>query len=317
MIRIKCPKCATPLGIPDTQAGSAAACPKCGQKFRVPTLAAKPSDPSQPDAISRPRADRVQEEASSPKPSRKQVAVEEITPAPAAKRSQLRPSRPADQRAEDEDEADGRELEDEERIPRPKKRKKKKKKKEAKGPSGAHIAMVVGGVLTVAAVTGVLFLILRGSAKTEIDPAPVLAELQRIRAHIERDQNSPDKPVVGINLMGCEFKGELLKNLAVFPQLHRLNLGGTLTSDVKLEWLEDLTTLRVLNLGRTKVTGGGMQFLKKLVNLEELDLTQTLVDDVRLMELKGLTKLKKIYLDGTLASGLGLKEAIPGLEIIR
>src|SRR5205807_992049 len=203
-----------PLGIPETQAGSAASCPKCGQKFRVPTLAAKPSDPSQPKAVSRPQADRAQDEDSSPKSSRKQVAVDEITPAPAAKRVQPRPSRPVDQGAEDEDEADGPELEDEERIPRRKKRKKKKKKKEAKGPSGAHIAMIVGGILAVAVVTGVFFLIMRGSAKKEIDPAPVLAELQRIHAHIERDQNSPDKPVVGINLTGCEFKGELLQNLA-------------------------------------------------------------------------------------------------------
>ena len=36
-----------------------------------------------------------------------------------------------------------------------------------------------------------------------------------------------------------------------------------------------------------------------------------------LEDLKGLTKLKKLNLDGTLASGLGLKESIPDLEIIR
>jgi hypothetical protein len=136
-----------------------------------------------------------------------------------------------------------------------------------------------------------------------------------VHAAIERDKKSPDNPVIGISLSCCTFKPSLLGRLVVFPKLRKLNLGGTLTSDINLEWLEDVKTLHSLDLSHTKVTGGGMQFLKNMVDLEELNLNQTLVDEVRLGELKGLKNLKKIYLDGTLASGLVLKESNPGLII--
>src|SRR5438876_1043445 len=85
MIRIKCPKCANPLAIPDTQAGGVGSCPKCGQKFRVPAVAAKPSDSSRPEAAARPRTDRVHEEASSRKAGPKEAALERATARAAAK----------------------------------------------------------------------------------------------------------------------------------------------------------------------------------------------------------------------------------------
>ena len=59
-----------------------------------------------------------------------------------------RPPRPPAKREADEDteERDEEDTDYEEKVPRRKKRKKKKKKSEAVGPSGAHIAMVVGGL---------------------------------------------------------------------------------------------------------------------------------------------------------------------------
>src|SRR5437870_4239879 len=133
MIRIKCPKCANPLGIPDAQGGSVASCPKCGQKFRVPTLSAKTSNPSGPNANSGPGADRKDERPSAPKPARKQIAPDEDTPEPARARRQPAASEhadeevsaaplaerrrravPVDQAAADEDEADDQESKNEE-----------------------------------------------------------------------------------------------------------------------------------------------------------------------------------------------------------
>jgi cation transport ATPase len=40
MIRIKCPKCATSLSLPDSDAGGVGECTECGSKFRVPAAKA-------------------------------------------------------------------------------------------------------------------------------------------------------------------------------------------------------------------------------------------------------------------------------------
>jgi len=148
------------------------------------------------------------------------------------------------------------------------------------------------------------------------DPAEVLAELQRVGASIQYD-NTPEKNVIGVSLASLDFPAALLGKLRAFPKLERLDLGQTLTSDVKLEHLKDVTSLKSLNLSHTKVTGGGLQFLSKMTNLEELNLASTLAHDPGLEHLKGCKKLKRITLDGTLASGEGLRAAIPGLEISR
>jgi|GEM_PF-6769721 len=334
MIRIKCPKCANPLSIPDAQGGSVSACPKCGQKFRVPAAATKLADPSGPDAGPRPRPSSAKN-ATSPKNNRIQAV--DAPASRGAKTARQQPPAEADaqgygvgpahetapppssidKRPVEDDVAGPEEQEEDLQATTPRRKKRRRKKKqESAGPKAAHIGLIVAGLLVVAAATAILFWIKPGSPKAPPDPGPVLAELEQVHAAIERDKTSPDQPVVGITLSGT-FKPSLLGRLVVFPKLRKLNLGGTLTSDINLEWLEDVTTLRELNLSHTKVTGGGMQFLKKMVNLEELNLTQTLVDDVRLGELKGLKNLKKIYLDGTLASGLDLKAAIPGLEVVR
>ena len=168
------------------------------------------------------------------------------------------------------------------------------------------------------AATGLFFMIQRGVfAKKKIDPAELLAQLEKSGVLIERDTRSPDQPVTSLNFFGGDIPPGVLDQLGVFPQLQKLIFGGTKMSDVQLEHLEDLTSLRVLNLSNTKVTGGGMQFLKKLVNLEELNVNQTLVTDAGLNQLKGLTKLKRLIVTGSLAKGLELEAAIPGLKVTR
>jgi hypothetical protein len=210
-----------------------------------------------------------------------------------------------------------------EEISRPRKRKKKKQKQsQASAVSFFHIALVIGGLFVVALATGIFFMIQhggggKGRSKHKPDPELFVADLQALGAQVKRDTTSPGQPVIEIRIISVEYNPKMLSDLDVFPQLRRLSLAGTPTTDVWLEWLEDITSLTALDLGHTKVTGGGMQFLKKMVNLEELTLDQTLVDDVRLMELKGCKKLKRIYLTDTLATGLPLKEAIPDLKIYK
>lgn len=182
--------------------------------------------------------------------------------------------------------------------------------------SGAHIALMVVGLLLVVIATGVFFLIQHGAfgkAKPP-DASLVLAELEKVHAVVERDH---DQVVVGVNLQYCDFKADLLRKLAAFPQLRRLNLGATNTSGLTLASLENLTSLQVLNLANTKVTPGGMKYLKPLINLEELNVAQTLVDDDGLAELAELKKLKKLNVVGSRASGMALQAIIPGLQVTR
>jgi Leucine-rich repeat (LRR) protein len=185
-------------------------------------------------------------------------------------------------------------------------------------PNPARIVLIAAGIFVVLAATGIFFLIQRGTfSKPKPTQEQVLAELDKIHARVVRDKSSPEQPVIEIGLQTLEYDARLLDKFVVFPQLRKLDLAQTKTSDLSLEHLEKITSLQVLSLSHTKVTGGGMQFLKNMVNLEELNLAQTLVTDAGLSELKGLSKLKRLNLDGTLASGMELMAAIPGLQVNR
>src|SRR5262249_21965436 len=144
----------------------------------------------------------------------------------------------------------------------------------------------------------------------------VLEEINKAGGRVER---GPGNEVTKISLVGGEGRGYILGKIKDgFPNLHTLDLSGTLCADIDLEHLEGWANLKVLRLGNHKVTSGGMQFLKDMKGLEELDLGGTLVHDGGLEQLKGLKNLKKLVLaNAPLATGRNLEGAIPGLEIIR
>src|SRR5262249_26655565 len=160
------------------------------------------------------------------------------------------PAPPPQEPPRRQDEEDFEEVEDDEdEAPRPRKARRKKKRSSGGKINATHVALVVVGLVVVLAVTGILFLLQRGDrAKPKLDPQQVLTELQQLGARVERDEKSPEKPVIGVTLTGTEFPADLLGRLAAFPQLQKVNLGHTKTTDVILEHLEDVTTLRVLNL---------------------------------------------------------------------
>src|SRR5262249_4324728 len=142
------------------------------------------------------------------------------------------------------------------------------------GLSGMHIGLIVGGIAVLLLGTVAIFFIQRRVAnpRPKGDPQQVLAELQEVHAMVKRDETRPDKPVIGVDFTGQEFKFALIEKLAVFPELQELSLANTKFADVHADYLETLTTLRKLNLGFTKLTDGGMPPLAKLVNLEEVHL---------------------------------------------
>jgi hypothetical protein len=348
MIRIQCPKCAHQESLEAAEPGSIIPCSRCGQKLRIPVSPKKP--PSAPPVIEpelqlKP-ADSDKAAWRPPFGKKKPNRPDSIVDPRRAKPTEARSERPgAGPKSKDPDgqpdasrRKSGRralkaivddaneQQENEQNLPSsgPWPGKRKKKKKAAEGVNPAHIAMVGAGIFMVLVLTVVGVLIFRSAtSKKTYDPDKVLAELEKVGAIIERDQSKPEHPVIGVNLTSRDFDNHVLGGLVAFPELRKLDLSATKTSDVTLEWLEDVTSLQVLNLGHTKVTAGGMQFLTKLVNLEELNLNETIMTDRALMsnhglfELAGLKKLKRLQLDGTLANGLELKAQIPDLEIIK
>ncbi len=292
MTHIRCPKCHSSIQVADYEAGKVVSCSECGGKFCLRPRAAV-------QTAARPRATKPVEEPEE---------EDEIDEGPATPP----PARKIKRKPDDDREDDGEPV-----TPVRKKRKKKKKDKKQREINPVHIILAVVGLLVVAGASTLFYLIQHGAfSEPPPDPNEVLAELQKIGGFVQRDENRPGRPVVAVTIDAERFNASVLNKLVAFPELRSLNLSRTLSTDLTLEHLRNLTTLKYLNVSRTKVAGG-LDSLKGLVNLEELDLDQTLVTDGALEELKGLTKLKKIHLDGTLASGLGLQAAIPGLEIIK
>jgi hypothetical protein len=302
------------MALPDARPGQMGRCAECRQKFRVPSKAPGPRrDPSpddEDDDEDLPMAVSTEDEEPTPAPRRKRAALaDDDDEARSRDRDAEARSRPVTPRKPSAEEEDLSAI-----MRRPKK--KKKKEKQSGGLSGTHIALIGVGLFLVVLATGGFFLIQHGAfgkAKPP-DPEVVLAELAKFQASVERDAN---QAVVGVSFQYCDFTPELLRKLAAFPELRRLNLGATKASGATLESIEDLTSLQVLNLANTKVTSGGMKYLKRLTNLEDLNVAQTLVDDDGLAELKDLKNLKKLNVVGSRASGAVLQAAIPGLQVMR
>jgi hypothetical protein len=305
------------MGVREALAGTVAWCPSCRQKFRLPSVEAGPQ-------LQRPAPRRDAEDAPQEFPeARKKRHRESASPAPPPEPIEIiddpEPEPELSMPIPEEDQPSEKPDDRTPYSPKFKKKKKKPAKDDVMERKALHIALAAVGVFVVVVLTLVLFMIQRGaSAKETFDPAAVIAEIQQYGGRVERDMKSPDQPVIGVNLSGTAYRAAVLNKLVAFPQLRNLDLSGETTSDLFLEHLHDVTTLRSLNLSHTKVTKGGIQFLTKMVEMEDLDLTQALaVSDNELEQLKGMTKLKRIHLDGTFATGLGLKARLPDLEIIK
>lgn len=221
-----------------------------------------------------------------------------------------------DEEEEDEDEEDDEDDEDEEEEESPRVRKKKKK-----GSGGVSaVPFVVGGLILVivigCSVGGYFFAYRKGSAP---DPTVVMDMIKKRGGNFKQDENDPEKPVIEVSLMGTDADNGDLKMLRAFPKLKKLDLSNcTKINNPGLEWLVDLKQLRVLNCNFcSHVSDGGMEHIGKITSLEELYLNQTIVTDRGLADLRGLKNLKKLGLSGALASGLGLGNALPNVEIIK
>jgi hypothetical protein len=83
MIRVQCPKCEKKLGVDDSKAGGVAACPDCGQKFRIPGKPAKSADtPNAAKANPNAKKQGAAAKQAAAKPARPKEAWEEEDSSP-------------------------------------------------------------------------------------------------------------------------------------------------------------------------------------------------------------------------------------------
>lgn len=92
-------------------------------------------------------------------------------------------------------------------------------------------------------------------------------EIQAFHGKHEVDANSPDRPVVLVDLSFYEVEDQQVANFAkllqAFPKLKVLRFKSTKITDTGLAHLKTLTQLEVLSLKETKVTDAGVQDFQK------------------------------------------------------
>jgi hypothetical protein len=135
---------------------------------------------------------------------------------------------------------------------------------------------------------------------------------------VKRDDKSPGRPVLAVNLSRTRMTGAGLKELAALKQLQVLDLAYPPLTGAGLKELAPFTQLQTLNLSATEVSDAGLKELAALQQLQSLDLSQTKVTDAGLKELAALKQLQSLDLAFTAVTDAGaaqLRKALPRCRI--
>ena len=79
------------------------------------------------------------------------------------------------------------------------------------------------------------------AAEPSPDQATAIAEIRKLQGKVTVDEDSPDKPAIGVNLAGTQVTDDGLQQLEGLTQLKSVNLSNTAVGDAGLEHLEGLT----------------------------------------------------------------------------
>lgn len=123
-----------------------------------------------------------------------------------------------------------------------------------------------------------------------------------------------------LRLLGSNVTDAVIAPLKDVTSLIDLNLATTKITDAGLAYLKDLPHLLKLHLELTGVTDAGLAHLANLPRLTYLNLYGTQVTDAGLQHLKHLKSLRRLYVWQTQVTDAGvaaLKEALPGLDIVK
>lgn len=102
------------------------------------------------------------------------------------------------------------------------------------------------------------------AADSQTDQEIAVFEIEILGGNVTRDEDAPNKPVIGADLSRTKVTDDVLACLRHFPQLHTLNLARTKITDAGLAYVKELTELRTLGLEFTEVTDHGLGLLPKI-----------------------------------------------------
>ena len=102
------------------------------------------------------------------------------------------------------------------------------------------------------------------AADSDADEAKAIAAVEKLGGKVLLDDESPNKPVIAIDLGKTKIADADLDLVKAFSQLETLNLDHTEIGDFGLERVKELTRLQVLGLWETKVTDAGLAHLEGL-----------------------------------------------------
>jgi hypothetical protein len=111
--------------------------------------------------------------------------------------------------------------------------------------------------------TGLLLFLLIAVTHGRADEAGSVKVLEEAKATILRDDQKPDKPVIGVIMWGAGYKGELLKELKELKDLQKLRIGGPWITDDGVKELREIKTLQMLEIRSPKVSDAALKDLQE------------------------------------------------------
>ena len=147
------------------------------------------------------------------------------------------------------------------------------------------------------------------AADPKAEEAKAIAAIEKLDGSVTFDENSPGRPVIGVNLCGYESPVKagdaVMEHIKGLNQLRDLDLSGTRVTDAGLSNIKGLSRLQRLVLS-TKVTDAGLVNLRELNQLKALGLGWTQVTDAGIVNLRGPTRLQRLVLSQTKVTDKGL-----------
>jgi len=90
-----------------------------------------------------------------------------------------------------------------------------------------------------------------------------VSAILKLGGKVERDENLPGRPVVGVDLRITNITDSDLKNLKGLKGLQVLDLSRNEITDAGLKNLQELKGLQMLRLSATPITAAGLKDLKQ------------------------------------------------------
>jgi internalin A len=129
-------------------------------------------------------------------------------------------------------------------------------------------------------------LVLSAPENVRADEESAVEAIEKLGGEVTRDDKTPGKPVIKVDLYNKPLTDAGLKVLKEFKQVQSLRLSLTKVTDAGMMELKDLKQLKELNLYGTQLTDEGLMELKHLKQLRELNLKKTLVTSMGIAELQ-------------------------------